>query len=352
MILKDFLNHANKVKKLVDKHNNLFTYLEKISSHFKDYISLCKLMRNSYSNNGNTTQQNMSNVVNQINSLDKTVLSIINKYEPYDLFTEIQSLISSFEEIDIFQTVAQQPIELDIKTLINLQTQAFSVKKFDEIFSFVSFCDQFLHKLEKYKYTAEIFLSNLDLSESELPENNQLIDIQVISALNNLEEFSSFLLFIDNLYQGLSKAFVIHYNDFPLKIVKVESGSIWSKLFGHEKLIELIKDLLFGLGKYIRDLQTGQIDREKFENKIKKAGLVLDLVDKAKSVGLDEKNQVLIEKIFNQSITDIAKLLPKTTTEIMVDNKKLLNLDETETKAIEGKKPLMLNDKNEENTSA
>ncbi len=170
-------------------------------------------------------------------------------------------------------------------------------------------------------------MDKLNVGETKLPENNLIIDIQVISALNNLEEFSSFLSYLDNLYQNLSKAFVIHYDEFPLKIVKIESGSIWSKLFGHEKLIELIKDLLFGLGNYIRDLQTGQIDREKFENKIKKAGLVLDLVEKAKSVGLDEKNQVLIEKVFNQSITDIAKLIPKTTTEIMVDDKKLLNLN-------------------------
>lgn len=352
MLLKDFLNDANKVKDLVDSHGRLFDYLTNIGSRFNEYLILCKRMRNSLTNTSNTTHQRLSSVVKEINELDKNIMSILSKYEPYDLFTEIQSLISSFEEIEIFSITTERAIELDIKTLVNLHTQAFSIKKFDEIFSFVSFCNQFMTKLDKYRYSVEIFLKNLDLSESELPENNQFIDIQIVNKLNNLEEFSSFLTFVDNLYQNLSKAFVIHYSEYPLSIVKIESGSIWSKLFGHEKLIELIKDLLFGLGNYIRDLQTGQIDREKFENKIQKAGLVLDLVEKTKSIGLDDKNQLLIEKVFNQSIADIAKLIPKTTTEIMVDNKKLLNLDKVETKAIEGKKPLMLNDKNEENTSA
>ncbi len=120
MTLKDFLNHASKVKELVNAHEKLFNYLSNISSYFKDYTNLCKSMRNSFTNNGNTTQNNMSNVVSQINALDKKVLSEINKYEPYDLFTEIQSLILSFEEIEIFKITSQQPIELDIKTLVNL----------------------------------------------------------------------------------------------------------------------------------------------------------------------------------------------------------------------------------------
>lgn len=352
MILKDFLNDANKVKELVNKHSNLFAYLSNINSHYDEYLNLCKAMRNSHNNNANSTHQNLSNVVIQINALDKTVINEINKYEPYDLFTEIQSLINSFEEIEIFKISSKQSIETDIKTLVNLQTQAFSVKKFTEIFSFISFCNQFLNKLERYKYTSEIFLEKLDLTDIELPTENQLIDIQIINSNKNLDEFSSFLTFIDKLYQDLSKAFVIHYSEFPLTIVKIESGSIWSKLFGHEKLIDLIKELLFGIGRYIRDLQTGVIDREKFENRISKAGLVLDLMNKAKEYGVDEKNNVLLEKVFNQSVIEIARLIPKSTTEIIIDDKRILNLNDIETKAIEGKNPRMLKSKNDENTSA
>ena len=352
MILKDFLNDAIKVKELVKKHEGLFAYLSNINSHYDDYLNLTKAMRNSHTANGNKTHSNLSNVVNQINALDKTVLNEIKKYEPFDLFTEIQSLITSFEQIEIFKITSFKPIETDIKTLVNLQTQAFSVKKFNEIFSFISFCNLFLNKLERYGYTSEVFLEKLDLTDIVLPEENQLIDIQIISENKNLDEFSSFISFIDKLYQDLSKAFVIHYDEFPLTIVKVESGSIWSKLFGHEKLIELIKELLFGIGKYIRDLQTGVIDREKFENKVTKAGLVLDLMTKAQEFGVDEKNNLLLEKVFNQSVVEVAKLIPKSTTEILIDDKKLLNLNKSETKAIEGKNPRMLNSKNEDNTSA
>jgi len=350
MTLRDFLNNANNVIDAVNKHKDLIDFLNRVASYNDAYINFYKLLRKSFvPNDSGATYNKMNELNSQIKSQDNKTLSVIRQYRPFDLFTQLQSLITGLKQIEIFGEDLDIFLNNDIQKLINLHTDAYSEKNFDEIFSFVSYCNPFVTKLNRYVYTAYVFKSGLKMEIEAIPEKNRIVDIQIISNLNDLESFSLFLRFIDSLYHDLCKSYVVHYNDFPLNIIKVESGSIWAKLLGHESIVQLIKDLIFGLANYIRDLQTGKIDREKFENQVKKADLVLDLIGKGKEYGLGSDNQVLLEKIFEQAIQNFYKALPKNTTEIIIDEEMLLNLSQSEQKAIEAKEPLMLNSKNEDN---
>lgn len=349
MTLRDFLINSNDVIDTVKKQNNLIHFLHKISSYNDTYIDFYKKLRNSYKvNDMKTSYQSMHELVNQIKKQDSQTLSEIRKYRPFDLFTQLQSLINGLKQIDIFGEDLDNFLNEDIQKLIDLHTDAYSEKSFDEIFSFVSYCNPFVTKLNRYVYTAEVFKANMQLELETIPEKNKIVDIQIVNKQNDIESFSKFLFFIDNIYQDMCKAYVIHYNDFPLNIIKIESGSIWAKLFGHESLVQLIRDLIFGLAGYIRDLQSGKIDRERFENSIKKADLVLDLIGKGKEYGLSSENQGQLEKIFTKAINNLSNALPKNTTEIIIDEEPLLNLSKKEQKAIEGKKPLMLKSKNDD----
>jgi len=226
MTLKDFLLNSEKVLQIVDNQKTLIEHLSKIASFNSSYISLYKELRNSFiPKDPNASHNQISNIISKIVKQDNLTLAEINKMRPYDLFTDLQKLISDLKQIDIFGQELEEFLESDLKNLINLHTDALSEKNFDKIFSFVSLCNPFLTKLNRFKYSAEIFISNLQPLQKDIPEQNEVIDIQISSHLTNLENFSIFLKFIDKLYQNLCKSLEIHYSDYPLNIIKIESGS-------------------------------------------------------------------------------------------------------------------------------
>jgi hypothetical protein len=347
MIIKDFLNDAKRVIEVVDNNEKIINFLESISYGEKPQIDTLKKLWNSVNiKESKSALQAINETKKLLYNQSKVILDEIRKYKPYIFVTQLQLLASDLKQINIFDGELRIFIESDVQQLIELHTDAYSEKRFEDIFNFITSCKNFIYKLYKFRYTAEISLNNLKLETVSVPENNQIIDIQIVNQQYSLYNFSSFISFIDQLYQDLCKSSSIHYEDFPFNIIKIESGSdIWGEFFGHSELVKLIKDLIIGLAGYIRDLQTGKVDLEKFQNSVRKADLVLDLMIKAKEYGIDETNKVLLEKTFNNAISNFSKYLPKTTTEIIIDNEPILKLNEIEIKAIEGKQLLMLKGK-------
>lgn len=347
MTVKEFLDCTTKINETFYNKNEIITFLEKIASLNPNYVDLCVGLRESYvASNANATFSKINPVITKLFDLERSTLKSIREYKPRIIVTELNELKDELNKAKILNGKLNSFLDEDIQKLIDYHTDAYSEKDFREIFTFVSFTSHFVEKLDKVKFISEIFLENLKLEPLTIPKNNLLFEIQIVSELDNLKNFSFFILFLDKFYQDLCRSFELHYEDFPLSIIKIESGSIWTKLFGNENIINLIKDFIFGIGGYIRDLQTGQIKKEQFKNKIEQAGLVLDLIKKAYEIGVKKDKKVLLEKTFGQAIDNISKSLPESTTEIIIDDTKLLNLNTRDIKLIEGRKTMLLRKNN------
>ena len=289
----------------------------------------------------------MTPVINEITRMNNEVLSEIRKMKPFDLISNFQSLVQDFNKVEILQNELKDFIEIDIIKVIDNHTEAYSEKQFDEIVIFVNTCNIFSEKINRYTYVANVVIQSLSVDESDLKNEFNIIDIQVNHSDNDINAFLNFLTFLDQIYSKSCQAFEIHYEDFPLTIIKIESGSIWSRLSGNEKMLELISDLITKLSGFVRDLITGKISLEQFENKVKKAEIVLDLMVKANGMGLPPEKKVLLEKVFESAVSDFAKSLPKSTTSITLNDNIVLQVDTTEQKKITGGKKA-LREKNED----
>ncbi len=178
--------------------------------------------------------------------------------------------------------------------------------------------------IDKYDYNstvnlitcAKVFvniLSTFNQVNSFIIEN-----LQQNSDLELDETLSSFSLFIDSdytfkefiqkleaiqaLYSELCFISDISEIDFPLKIIKIESGSLWVKIFGESRVIETIISLIKDAKEYgyrnltkegkieaeqqnfkalesalelRKKLQEANIDVEEFDEKIKKSSIVI-----------------------------------------------------------------------------
>lgn len=183
-----------------------------------------------------------------------------------------------------------------------------------------------------------------------IPPETEVIDIEIRSNNVSLHQLSTFLISLEELYKKLCIVYGIHYEDYPLTIIKIETGSLWSKLLGYGSIINLFKEMIFGIAGYFRDIQTGKLSLEKFENSAKKSLLILDILEKAKSNNVSKENIVLLDKALGNAVTKIYKSLPEGTTEIVLNDQKLFHLNPEERKSIESREPLRIAFKNESST--
>lgn len=147
------------------------------------------------------------------------------------------------------------------------------------------------------------FISNSLQTEHNFDSDETLSSLSLfIDSDYTFKEFISKLEAIQNLYSELCFVFDISEVDFPLRIIKVESGSLWVKLFGETKVIETIISLIqdakeYGYRKITREgkietekenlkaiesaleirkkMQDANIDVEEFDETIKKSSIII-----------------------------------------------------------------------------
>ncbi|WP_075341199.1 hypothetical protein [Tenacibaculum agarivorans] len=333
MVLKKYIEEALVIDSFHEKHSEILSYLKNFLESEQIFIDHLDKLNSLDSNIDTLTKEILSNMVKYMSS-----------YKPFSFFEKINAIYSDIKEIESINSEKKDFFYHITEKLCDSFSNCRIYPESPFLYLILLFeIQKFLSELKSIMYAAEQTINNLSLNQHKVDTNNSIIDIYIISEKESLDSFSSFLNLINNLYSGLLQAFEIHYDDYPLNIINIQSGSVWTKLFGNTNIIELIKDLIFGLGHYIRDLQTGKISKEEFDNRIDKAQALLDLRTKAIQLGVDEKNILLIDKVFNQTINNISKSLPKSTTEILIDEKPLFSLSDKELKMIEEKKKLMNN---------
>ncbi len=159
---------------------------------------------------------------------------ITEKYEQ-DHFKEFsQEMIIFFNLIDIFEDVTNK-IYNYIKSKKNVALmQMFSsmnncANQYSKLISGYKQIDTFINRLE-YDYEDSNYANYKEIS---LHFFNREESFTVY-----IEHFSS----INTIYNEIKE--LTNMNEYELKIVKIESGSIFEKLFGAEKIIDMIALLL------------------------------------------------------------------------------------------------------------
>lgn len=341
MTTKDIFRFSQILNGQLQQNSDLINYIETISDFDEEYVEHFLKYKNSVHGNTAQTHNNVLTLNNSLKNIDGKVLAEVKEMRPRAFIKELFSLVNALEETKIFINNSFS-LRKQADNIIELHTDAFSEKGTAQIFKFVQGAKMFNSELEKYIFLADIAFTTLSPKDSLISVENVVIDIEIDSENTSIHDFSMFLINLEELYKRLCRVYSVHYEDYPLKIIKIESGSIWGKLSGLEKIIDLIKDVIFGLAQYFRDVQTGKIAYDKLENKTGQSVLLLDLLEKAKQNDLKDENIQLLEKAINKSFSGLFNSLPKDTTEISVNDHKLMSLSSIEVKAIKGKERLRI----------
>ncbi len=134
-------------------------------------------------------------------------------------------------------------------------------------------------------------------------DSNQVLCIQLLNEEFSMQQFGAILEEIEEIYIELNNLIYINKNQInisKLKIVKIESGSLFSKVAGNSATIKFIKDILRKIIVAVQkdyEIEQRVITHQKLSNSLKQD---IELMKLLEDCGCDTKSsKSLIEKTFN-----------------------------------------------------
>lgn len=156
--------------------------------------------------------------------------------------------------------------------------------------------------IDKIEITHKIMTANLNISV-DIPNGT----LQII--LENpllYSEFNAKLIAIEKIYLELCSLYNISVNDEPLRIINIESGSMYAKITGNLVVISLMLDLLTGAFEHSYNVFTESHKFTIISKKLETLDQFADLTNKLEEAGIDTSK---IKDNLNKSAVKISSEL-------------------------------------------
>lgn len=193
--------------------------------------------------------------------------------------------------------------------------------------------------IKSLRYHIEAITSNYDIDKVS---NDNCMELQLLDVEYSVGEFGVLLTNIDNAYNSISSLYGEKTSYKSLKIVKIESGSLLSKILGDENILEVMALMLRRLSDYIYQTFTRSGKIELNANIMKEISNDVEIIDRLEKSGINvEKAKQNIEGSLNAAtneLYEIASNAPR----IKINNEQINIIDTTmyldyKTKLLESK---------------
>ncbi|VEP11800.1 conserved hypothetical protein [Hyella patelloides LEGE 07179] len=119
----------------------------------------------------------------------------------------------------------------------------------------------------------------------------------LLESEHSLQKFIDKLQYIKNLYSELCYLFQVSDNEYPLKIVKMESGSLFAKVFGEAKVIKTLSIWIENTVSYFHRNYTNEGQIKSITHKLEVIENLLETTKKLEEAGIDTtKNKEALQK--------------------------------------------------------
>lgn len=297
MITYKLQKEVSEILSSFEKNSIFLSGLNEIGNTFsrvEDILLLIGMGGNKFNEAANALGGNfvkLSSVISTINprkfyfSLEKfqtnisnTIKSEVNDYEILDGIAEAVEIFS--DKFDAYLSSQNQ------KNAITLVIEARKL---------ISLLDGF--------HSALLFINgNLEQRQYNLQSGGE-ISIFLSSSIN-LRQFAEKLQAIDLIYKEICFLLNISVADEPLQIGKVESGSLWAKLFGNSRAISMTADFIEASASYVYRNFSKEGKLSGIPRKIETVDEILGLYKRLQVEGIDIKE---MKESISKSAISIAK---------------------------------------------
>lgn len=204
------------------------------------------------------------------------------------------SFRSIFVDINVTDSVVTELVQIladpnSLRLKIDLQFFEEAYDNFIRSNTFSSVLNVILRSnrlYSSYSSTTDSLKSVLKLLETQKVEfDNEVATMSLLLFREfNFAEFVNKVASINEMYSELCRLLDVSTSQHPLKIIKVESGSLWLKVFGESQVIKLLSELIRDGVNYLYKKFTVE---GQFTARIEAVEDVLQLESKIKASGID-----------------------------------------------------------------
>lgn len=265
----------------IQKYSSLLDNAYKISSAYDKVPDYIAAISSGISNS-------MSSASASIKNRSDSVKNITASISPREMFKNIEGMHDCLTEIERSETNeiddGRKAVDALQEFSINYESYIASYNPTDApplVFSAKNLANHLDKLISRYKF----ILSNIE-SKNEQKENIAELSLY-ISNITGLRDFADKLNAISDLYETLAELLGIDITDTPLIIDQIESGSLWSKLFGDSRVIGLMIDLMRSCAEFMHRNYTTEGKITSLPSKLESLNKIIDLSGRLSDQGID-----------------------------------------------------------------
>jgi hypothetical protein len=165
------------------------------------------------------------------------------------------------------------------------------------------------------KFTQSVNFFAASLSDEQITIEKHLSLTLFLPAKLEFKEFIEKLSALESIYSELCQIFEISESDEPLRISKIESGSLWASIFGNSTIVALMAEFLKSSAHFLYRNYTAEGKISAIPSKLESLNSVLDFSNKLSAKGIDvSEMQDQVAKAGVVIAKDLTRLLEKQST--------------------------------------
>lgn len=268
--------------------------------------------------------QTMIRMQNAIRAQNKSILDIVRSQRPNKVYDLMNTLIT---ELNLFDSAYNDDNKLikELKEFSEKHTDAYSEKQASQVFEIIESSHKIVQSINDLKDKSTYIISEFEKQIKTTPINYSVLRIGTDQDIPLINDFILIFKSLEDLYNFVCYLHKIDSETNHIILNQVSTGSWYTEILGIKQVVISIENLLKGIGGFIRDLITGKISREKFENDCKKAEAFIHLVSIAKKNGIDNAELGIFKEL-----NPLIKNFEKDTTIIEINDEEILKLRKIE----------------------
>ncbi|SHJ53971.1 hypothetical protein [Paramaledivibacter caminithermalis] len=267
-----------------------------------------------------------NDIKNSMNKSRNNIVNYVNEFmKKFDLLENHKIFTSTEIEINNYISDNSELFRTEIESIENLFNHLSSVYENLLKYSISKNNSNLVLLIENMKSVHNAYVNILDSyraindyiekTEAKIDEikGYKTLELQFYNEADSIYDYINYLAPMNECYEKICNLFNVSPTQYPLKVIKVESGSWFQKLFGAEKVMEALAYLITKVVDYVYYTFTkeGQIASQKqlFDLLLTDAQLISKYKDLGFDIDIDEEE---VKKTHFMAIKSVQKMICKT----------------------------------------
>lgn len=271
----------SKLLEVLSDSSPLILLLQEMTSAFEDLMPvLAELLEPDYSE-GSPSWGFVAEKQRKV----KEVLDKLTQKRPARLLIMLDNLVTDLEVLEGNDTDTFSAIRSRIHGFYGEYEKSINNYSWPQTLKLLSSAKNLYDSILVYRDFVRLITEDLE-SDVDIPEDNKVVSL-FFQSTTEYEEFLRKLVALDHIYSELCLLTNVSKSQYPLGIIKLESGSLWIKLFGESKVMTLLTSLIESAANFLYRNFTDEGKITTIPRSVDAIESVLSLTKKLEAEGID-----------------------------------------------------------------